>query len=126
MPAWVGVDLDGTLAHYEHGDGVDKIGAPIPRMVQRIKSWLNQGLAVRIITARVGNCGVTNPDGIADDSAFAAKQRLMIEDWCLKHIGTILPVTCSKDFEMIEMWDDRAIQCVPNTGLSLIEHQARG
>lgn len=125
MPAWVGVDLDGTLAHYEHGDGVASIGKPIPRMVERIKAWLRQGLEVRIITARVGSCNAANPDGLVDDAAFAAKQRAMIEEWCRQHIGITLPVTCSKDFEMIELWDDRAIQCIPNTGYSLIEHQAR-
>lgn len=39
-----------------------------------------------------------------------------IENWCLKHIGKKLPVTNIKDFGMIELWDDRAVQVVPNTG----------
>jgi len=125
MSAWIGVDLDGTLSTYEHGDGVDSIGAPISRMVERIKAWRRQGLEVRIVTARVGACGTINPDGIADDNEFARKQRRMIEEWCLKHLGFKLPVTASKDFEMLELWDDRAIQVVSNTGYSLIEHQAR-
>lgn len=125
MAAWIGVDLDGTLAHYEHGDGVATIGKPIQRMVDRIKQWHRQGMEVRIITARVGACQAHNDDGVHDNEEFAEAQRRMIQEWCTKHIGFPLPVTCSKDFEMIEMWDDRAIQCVPNTGLSLIEHQAR-
>lgn len=33
---WIGVDLDGTLAHYEGWKGVEHIGEPIPAMVERI------------------------------------------------------------------------------------------
>lgn len=40
-----------------------------------------------------------------------------IEQWCEKYLGQKLPVTCSKDFGMLELWDDRAIQIVSNTGL---------
>ena len=39
-----------------------------------------------------------------------------IADWCLEHIGQALPVTCIKDFEMIELWDDRAVAVETNTG----------
>jgi hypothetical protein len=39
-----------------------------------------------------------------------------IEAWCVEHIGVVLPVTNVKDFGMIELWDDRAVQVVPNTG----------
>ncbi len=42
-----------------------------------------------------------------------------IEQWCLKHFGKTLPVTNIKDFAMIELWDDRAIQVIPNTGKRL-------
>ena len=40
----------------------------------------------------------------------------MIDRWCLKHLGEALPITCIKDMRMTELWDDRAIQVVPNTG----------
>lgn len=43
---WIGVDLDGTLAEY-HGWDDGRIGAPIPKMVQRVKQWLAEGKEVR-------------------------------------------------------------------------------
>jgi hypothetical protein len=27
-----------------------------------------------------------------------------------------LPVTCEKDMAMVEFWDDKAVQVIPNTG----------
>lgn len=38
-----------------------------------------------------------------------------IRAWCKKHIGEELPVTCSKDPGMIELWDDRTFN--PRTSL---------
>lgn len=102
--AWIGVDLDGTLAHYEGWNG-GAIGEPIPLMVERVKAWLAEGKEVRIFTARVnpfpGEC---------------SHQRSLIHAWCEKHIGERLKITCMKDFEMVELWDDRAIQVIKNTG----------
>ena len=43
MDAWIGVDLDGTLAHYKGWKGRDHIGEPIPAMMQRVKQWLEEG-----------------------------------------------------------------------------------
>jgi len=40
-----------------------------------------------------------------------------IEEWCRQHIGQVLEVTNVKDFGMIELWDDRAIQVESNTGI---------
>lgn len=98
---WIGVDLDGTLAHYEGWNGGD-IGKPIPAMVARVKAWLAAGISVRIVTARV--------------SVPLVGTHAAIEAWCVEHIGVALPVTCSKDYAMIELWDDRAVQVIPNTG----------
>jgi len=108
---WIGVDLDGTLAVYEKWQGPDKIGEPIPKMVDRVRGWLQDGRAVRIVTARVWA-----PVDDASRQRDAATATIAIQDWCLAHIGVILPVTCSKDYGMIEMWDDRSIQVIPNTG----------
>jgi hypothetical protein len=102
---WIGVDLDGTLAHYDEWEGIDVIGAPIIPMVNRVKSWLAEGIEVRIFTARVG--------GPAD---LAATARPQIERWCREHIGQKLTVTATKDFGMYELWDDRAVQVERNTG----------
>lgn len=105
---WIGVDLDGTLAHYD-GWKDGEIGDPVAPMVERVKKWLDEGVTVKIFTARVAFV-----DGIGAD--FAGMQRELIEQWCEKHIGQRLDVTCKKDFAMIELWDDRCVQVVMNTG----------
>ena len=97
---WIGVDLDGTLAHYDSKQ-YPAIGDPIPAMVRRVKKWLSIGINVKIVTARA-----------------AEEQEIgRIRNWCHKHIGEPLTVTNMKDFEMIELWDDRAVQIIPNTGI---------
>ncbi len=101
---WIGVDLDGTLAHYDGWKGETHIGEPIPLMVERVQRWLRIGYKVRILTARVSH----------PDQAVAAEEA--IGAWCLKHLGTVLPVTCRKDYAMLELWDDRAVQVIANTG----------
>lgn len=53
MNGWIAVDLDGTLAEYTTWQGVTHIGKPIPAMVDRIKMWLDEGIEVRIFTARM-------------------------------------------------------------------------
>ncbi len=103
---WYGVDLDGTLAEYDGWVGEEHIGAPIPKMVDRVKRWLHEGREVRIMTARVAPHGL-QVGGIVFE---------VIERWCQEHIGQVLPITHAKDYGMIELWDDRAIQIIANTG----------
>lgn len=116
---WIGVDLDATLARYEKWEGIASIGDPIPAMVKRIKDWLREGIEVRIMTARV-YCGESG-EPAGDRYRDAQIARTVIEKWCAKHIGVILPVTCCKDMSMIELWDDRCVQVAPNTGESVID-----
>lgn len=99
---WIGVDLDGTLAVYDKWQGEDHIGEPVPAMIERVKRWLEAGEDVRIFTARVS---------VPSPAVEAAIRR-----WSRKHIGRALPVTCTKDFECKEIWDDRAVQIEKNTG----------
>lgn len=118
---WIGVDLDGTLAEYHWWDD-GRIGAPIPKMVQRVKQWLAEGKEVRIMTARVSECGLHSEEsGQTANRVFVMNQRELIAKWCLQHIGTVLPTTCEKDFLMVELWDDRAVQVRPNTGITISE-----
>lgn len=111
ISGWIGVDLDGTLARY--GDepfSANHIGAPVPKMVERVKKWLAEGTPVRIVTARA----VSN---IIDFSTGEPVDMITpIEEWCEEHIGKVLPVTNQKDFGMIELWDDRAVRVEANTG----------
>jgi len=98
--SWIGVDLDGTLAHYDGWKGPEHIGEPVPIMMARVKTWLAQGRRVKIMTAR------------ASDPA----QVVHVKKWLVKHVGIELEVTNVKDFQMVELWDDRAVQVIPNTG----------
>lgn len=111
---WIGVDLDGTLAHYDGWVGIHHIGDPVALMVERVKAWLKRGERVKIFTARVAGHGL--PVLQADGSSVPADCIGPIEEWCVKHLGQKLEVTNVKDFGMVELWDDRAVQVVPNTG----------
>lgn len=114
---WIGVDFDGTLAIDDGYVGPNHVGGPVWPMIHRVKGWLNAGTEVRIVTARVGCSGKDNGMGDKDDEAFVKKQRALLERWCVQYLGVALRITASKDFDMIELWDDRAIQVERNTGV---------
>ena len=113
MDGWIGVDFDGTLVEYHGWNGASHVGHPIPLMVDRVRTWLSHGYDVRIFTARI-----SNP---ADENAA----RNAITDWCLRTFGKRLPITNVKDYGMIELWDDRAVQVEKNTG-KILGHSTRG
>lgn len=104
---WYGVDLDGTLAEY-HGWN-NKIGPPIPAMVKRVQKWLLEGKEVKIFTARAAI-----KEAVSGEAYL--QQMKEIQDWCVEHIGSVLEITCVKDLRMIELWDDRCVQVISNTG----------
>lgn len=110
---WIGVDLDRTLAVYDIFRGNTHIGEPIPKMVNRVKRWLAEGWEVRIFTARVSKDGTPERDVLAEEA------RAAIRDWVHTHIGYDLGITCIKDYHMVELWDDRAVQVLPNTGMMM-------
>lgn len=102
--SWIGVDLDGTLAHYDGWVSVEHIGEPVPAMVERIKEWLAKGYRVKIFTARVAH----------PTTGLAA--RLAIDEWCVKVFGRVFDVTHQKDMQMYQLWDDRCVCVERNTG----------
>lgn len=108
---WIGVDLDGTLAEYGSWQGELHIGPPIPKMVERVKQWLADGVEVRIFTARVAE----GPDNRSQSTISQIVGA--IQWWCVEHIGVALPVTNQKDYGLVELWDDRCVQVIPNTGI---------
>lgn len=116
---WVGVDLDGTLAHYTGWQGPEHIGAPIPAMVDRVQEWLAAGKTVKVFTARVSS------DGSRQRDLEAALARNAIIAWCQEHLNVVLEVTNVKDYGMVELWDDRAITVEQNTGRVIGERQPR-
>ena len=69
-------------------------------LVERSEVRIAKGKVVKIFTAR----------------AFIPSQIPPVKAWCKEHLGCELPVTCVKDFGMYELWDDRAVQVIPNTG----------
>lgn len=103
---WIGVDLDGTLAEYESGQW-PKIGKPIPKMLARVKRWLEDGEEVRILTARAAH-GDEEIDRVAD--------------W-LQNVAELpaLQITAMKDPDMDVLWDDKAVQVKPNTGEPIVD-----
>jgi hypothetical protein len=101
---WIGVDLDGTLAEYHGRISIEHIGAPVPAMLERVKAWLEEGIEVRIFTARVSH------------PRRRRQAARVIGDWCENHGLPRLPVTNAKDFDMVELWDDRAVRVETNSG----------
>lgn len=99
MGKWIGVDLDGTLAEYTSSKN-KSIGDPIEPMMQRVKQWIDDGKEVRIFTARA-----------SDEDQIKA-----VAKWLSNQGIGDLAITNVKDFDMIELWDDKAIRVKRNTG----------
>ena len=101
-PEWIGVDLDSTLAEFDEWRGIDHIGKPIPEMVERVKRWIEDGVTVKILTARANA-----PEAIP-----------YIKRWLVEVAGLPeLEVTNIKGHNVKEIWDDKARQVIPNTGI---------
>jgi hypothetical protein len=104
MDAWIGIDLDGTLAYYDHWRGADHIGEPVPKMLLFVQDLLKQGHKVKLFTAR----------------ASIPAQIPVIQRWLEKH-SLPLEVTCTKDFGMTCLYDDRCVQIEKNTGRQIVD-----
>lgn len=106
------VDFDRTLGKYLSWEKNGKaLGEPIAPTVERVKRWREDGLEVRIFTARANP---RNPHLAEDLEA--------IHNWCMEVFGEQLLITCQKDFGCIAIVDDLAISIEPNTGAWLIDH----
>lgn len=110
---WVGVDLDGTLAEYTEWRGTTHIGKPVRAMCDLVKLLHKQGEVIKIFTARVSDA--------EEDPKKVAKVKKNIQDWCEEHLGFRPEVTDRKDYCMVALYDDRAIQVVQNSGHLLEE-----
>lgn len=117
---WYAIDLDGTLAEYNGHKGITVIGNPIPKMVKRVKKMINDGKDVRIFTARIGKKSLEINPQIYKWQIIEA-----IQKWCEKYIGQILLITNEKDYGMVEIWDDRCVQVIPNTGERINQNSSR-
>ena len=101
MSGWIGVDFDRTLAKYDKWAGGTDLGEPVPAMLARVLGWIAEGKTVKIFTARACFPELIPP----------------VKEWLIKHGLGDLEITNVKDFGMIELWDDRAIGVIPNTGV---------
>lgn len=108
--AWIGCDLDGTLAKYDGWKGWDHIGDPIPNMVKRIKEYISKGIKVKIWTARASQVSRSR-----SNITFQQMEKV-IQDWTEKHLGIRLEVVTEKDCYMMAAIDDSIMQVEPNTG----------
>lgn len=80
-------------------------------MVNRVKAWLKAGTEVRIFTARVAPVNQTQAQIDAETKKISA--------WCVEHLGRTLPITAIKDFQMVTLYDDRAVQVMTNSGVTV-------
>lgn len=103
---WVGFDFDRTLFKRSDGDDIKTVGEPIWKMIELVKTYFSTGEKVKIFTARVS---VENPE----DVLF---QTELIQKTCKQYFGRVLDITCIKDTNCIKIYDDIAVQVVPNTG----------
>lgn len=134
---WIGFDLDGTLAVYDKREGIDHIGEPVKPMVELIKKLHDEGKKVKILTARVAprenpekknNPGVvvTLPEDVAETpwrEKYLWTAREFVQEWCYKNLGFVPEITHEKDHLMLELYDDRVKQVIPNKGI-LVEDMA--
>lgn len=125
---WVGFDLDGTLAKYDGWKGIDHIGEPIKPMVDKIKKLREDGVMVKILTARVAPKkradGTVGEDFIkveVDGKKVNKFAREFIAEWCHKNLGFCPEIVHEKDHSMKELYDDRCKQVLPNCGVPLEE-----
>lgn len=93
---WIGFDFDGTLARTDnpgHFEPPYPLGEPFPEMLKAVRTLLDQGVAVKIFTARA-----CEPAAIP-----------VVQNWTEKHGLGRLDVTNQKDYHLIRFYDDRAV-----------------
>ena len=105
-------DFDSTLSFYEEPFSTT-LGPPVPEMVRKVKAAIAEGVQVVIFSARV------YPGADYERLAQSTNAMLNIAEWCQKHIGQVLPITFVKMPIFTKLYDDRAIEILPNTGVEL-------
>lgn len=103
---WTGVDLDGTLAYYDRMSSYDKVGEAVPAMLALVKKMVNNGIRVKIFTARVQD----------------PEQLPIIRKWLKDNGLPELEITNIKDYNMTRLYDDRCIQVERNTGRLIVDN----
>lgn len=121
---WYGFDFDRTLVQYHGWKGPGHVGENIQDLVDLLVMHMERGDFVKIFTARVHPIlsvslfgemevvkGATTGDFLVGQEAVRAIQR-----WCMTNLNHGLPITCVKDPQCLALYDDIAVQVVPNEG----------
>jgi len=104
----IALDMDSTLSYYEGWDKQGhKLGKPIKKMVENVKSWLKKGYLVTIFTARLSHGAVESERQIALIQKFLRENDL----------PDTLPISCVKAHWFTIFIDDKAYHVIPNTGV---------
>jgi len=100
---WIGVGLDGTLAHVMTDCKNGEIGPVNPVAMSLLKNILGTGVRIKIVTPRVAfpvcDCGSMN-----DRIREAQDQKFKIQAWLARHGLPELEITCQIDLDMTELW----------------------
>lgn len=75
------IDLDGTLAEYDHWRGEDHIGEPIEGAKEFVLQLKADGYQVMIWSTRLGGFNVLKDKSPEDVERNAA----IVQGWCMKH-----------------------------------------
>lgn len=100
ISGWIGVELDGTLAHFDKTQDGFTIGRPVDKMRMRVQQWMMVDIDVRLFTAHASNPAMLP----------------IIEKWLHDNRIEKMKITCEKDFGMSQYWDDRGVHVVTNKG----------
>lgn len=122
---WIAVDMDGTLFEYTTWTKWNAFGAPIKLMAERVIHWvMEEKKDVRIFTARMPLPHEQEIEHVCRNSGEKFTGVMMkhaIAMHCREHLGFPMRAQCYKDLNTIEIWDDRAIGVVANTGETLVD-----
>ena len=99
------MDLDGTLAIQNRTVSYGEVGEPVPAMLALVKKMINNGIRVKIFTAR------------AEDP----EQLPVIRKWLKNNGLPELEITNVKDYSMVRLYDDRCVQVEYNTGRLIVD-----
>ena len=122
---WIGVDMDGTLFEYTEWTKWNEFGRLIVPMGERVIRWVKEERKdVRIFTARMP----LPQDEEIEQTCYKTGEKFngvmmkkAIADHCERELGFRLRAQCYKDLHCIEIWDDRAVGVVANTGQTLVD-----
>lgn len=107
--SYAAFDLDATLAEYlkEHS-GNTPIGQVVAPMYQKILWYLLQGIKCKLFTARAGFL------------SEVPKIEAWLQENDKQYPGLAeLEITNVKSHKMLVLYDDRAVQIMPNTGMMI-------